>query len=207
MGLGRTGFVGRFKPLHDGAARALDELCAQSDHVMIGIGSANKHNLRNPFTAAEVRGMLDAYLAPRHENYTVIGLPDFAHLPGMEDGQAWATYARDAYGPLDAFVTGNPFVERLLAPAYRIIHPATVVPRERWVRMCATDVRLAMARGDAWEPFVPTEVAAYLKEHGLDERFRREFGLATLGLLATGKELTGQANAERERANAREVSA
>ena len=209
-GLGRTGFVGRFKPLHEGSARALDELCARSDHAIIGIGSAGteyKYNARNPFTPLEVRGMIDAYLAPRHSNYSIIEIPDFAHLPGNEDGHAWAAYAREAYGPLDTFVTGNPFVERLLTPAYQIIHPSLVVPRERWIRLCATQVRLEMARGDRWEPLVPPEVAAYIKERGLDERFRREFGLATLGTLIADTDPLARADEQRERANAQEVSA
>ena len=49
--LGRVGFIGRFKPLHKAAAIVLEEICKRSDHVIIGIGSANKYNYRNPFTA------------------------------------------------------------------------------------------------------------------------------------------------------------
>ena len=69
MTLGRVGFIGRFKPLHWGGARALDALCSQATHVMIGIGSANKHNARNPFSAEETQEMLDAYLRPRHSRH------------------------------------------------------------------------------------------------------------------------------------------
>jgi len=204
MELGRTGFVGRFKPLHEGAARALDALCEQASEAIIGIGSANKYNQRNPFTANEVRGMLDAYLAPRHTNYRIIEIPDFAHLPGMSDGAPWATHVRDAYGTLDTFVTGNPFVQRLLTPTYNIIHPSNIIEREKWIRLRATDVRIAMARGDGWEGLVPVEVATYLKERKLDERFRAEFGLATLGLLASG---TPSEDAAQEQTHAQEVTA
>lgn len=56
--LGAVGFIGRFKPLHNGAALALETLCEQADKVKIGIGSVNKYNLRNPFTAEESQEMI-----------------------------------------------------------------------------------------------------------------------------------------------------
>jgi nicotinamide-nucleotide adenylyltransferase len=45
-------------------------------------------------------------------------------------------------------------------------------------------VRRAMARGEDWRTLVPTAVARWLDERRLVERFRREFGLATLALEA-----------------------
>ena len=41
-----------------------------------------------------------------------------------------------------------------------------------------------MARGEAWQELVPPEVAAFIENNGLDERFRREFGLETLAAAA-----------------------
>ena len=38
--------------------------------------------------------------------------------------------------------------------------------------------------GEEWKNLVPPAVAAYLQDRGLVERFRREFGLATLALEA-----------------------
>ena len=37
-----------------------------------------------------------------------------------------------------------------------------------------------MARGEDWRQLVPPEVAAWMDEAGLVQRFRREFGLQTL---------------------------
>ena len=60
--LGRVGLVGRFKPLHIGGFNLLDEACKKSDYVIIGIGSVNKYNSRNPFTPVETRQMIQRAL-------------------------------------------------------------------------------------------------------------------------------------------------
>ena len=61
------------------------------------------------------------------------------------------------------------------------------MPRARHVPIDGERVRQAMARGEPWEALVPPEVAAFLRERALPERFRREFGLHTLAA-----ELSGQ---------------
>ncbi len=47
-------------------------------------------------------------------------------------------------------------------------------------REAITGVRRAMARGNDWQALVPAGVRDYLVANDLPERFRREFGLATL---------------------------
>jgi nicotinamide mononucleotide adenylyltransferase len=86
----------------------------------------------------------------------------------------------DLFGPLDLFVTANPYVASLLAGDYHIVKPVDLVPEEERVPIDGTMVRRAMASGDGWHELVPPEVTAYIVERGLDERFRREFGLKTL---------------------------
>lgn len=87
--LGRVGVIGRFKPLHNGAAVLLESLCEKSDHVLIGIGSSNKYNIRNPFTSDETKDMIELFLKEKFTNYEIIKIPDFAHIPGCENGQQW----------------------------------------------------------------------------------------------------------------------
>lgn len=184
MALGKVGVVGRFKPLHNGAAPMLEAICAQADEVIIGIGSCNKYNLRNPFTPAETKAMIDAYLAPRFSNYRFVEIPDFAQRPEYADGQRWREEIKTQYGTLDHFVSGNAFVRELLREEYDIVEPYTLVAPEKRVRLRATEVRLEMAKGDGWKGLVPEEVAQYLEQHGLVDRFRQEFGLRTLAEIA-----------------------
>ena len=175
----RIGVVGRWKPLHNGGAVLLEALCSQAEEVVIGIGSCNKHNARNPFTASESEEMIRGYLSPRFSNYSFVHVPDFAHIPEYRDGQKWRSYVLEHFGELDAFACGNAYVKELLKDDYRIINSWELVPEMDRVFVKGSMVRLEMARGDAWNKMVPQTVADYL-EKGLVERFRKQYGLETL---------------------------
>ncbi len=178
------GLIGRFKPLHNGAALMLDAVCDRAEEVKIGIGSSNKYNLRNPFTAEETEQMIRAYLLPRHDNFEIIHVPDFAHVPEYADGQQWRKYVKDHFGTMDAFVSGNDYVQNLLKEDYTIIHPADLITTEKYLRMRATEVRIEMARLGSWRNLIPQEVAAYLIENNLVERFCKDFGAQILAQVA-----------------------
>ncbi|MBI5398576.1 hypothetical protein HZB03_03875 [Candidatus Woesearchaeota archaeon] len=180
MNLGITGVIGRFKPLHNGSALLLENVCASADSVLIGIGSSNKYNLRNPFTAEESEAMIRSVLSPRFSNYTIIHVPDFAHILEYRDGHAWKDCVAKHFGARDHFVTGNRYVAELLKDTYAIVHPASLIPKETQFFLRATTVRMAMATGRDWQALVPPPVARYLESRNLVEHFRHEFGLETI---------------------------
>lgn len=191
------GLVARFRPLHLAHAALLDAVCARAGadgRVLVGIGSANRYGPRNPFTAGEASVMVEAVLGGRHANYALFGVPDLGH------GPRWRDLVRELMGPLDLFVTANPYVRDLLAGVYPLAHPLDLVPPARRVAVSGEMVRRALARGgDGWRDLVPCEVAAVLERHGLVERFRREFGLSTLAQEAAGAAATSPTAAEEER--------
>jgi len=192
----RLGMIARWRPVHRGHLAVLRALCDAAAEALIGIGSANRYNLRNPFTLEETTDMLRLALAGRggseaadretrsvsplaphrRENYRLIPVPD------LDDGPRWRVMVREMFGPLDAFVTDNPYVASLLREDYRLLRPVELIAETDRVAIDGTMVRAAMARGGEWQRFVPPEVAAYMTARGLDERFRREFGLQTLAL-------------------------
>ncbi|MBN1878230.1 MAG: hypothetical protein JXA33_28685 [Anaerolineae bacterium] len=173
----RIGMVARWKPVHLGHVPVLHALCDAAEHALIGIGSANRYNARNPFTLAETQEMLRQVLAGR-DNYTLVPVPD------LDDGPRWRVMVMHMFGLLDAFVTANPYVASLLAGDYAIIRPVALVPKEARIAVDGRIVRRAMARGDNWKAWVPPEIAAYIRDYRLDDRFRREFGLETLAMEA-----------------------
>lgn len=184
MKLGKVGTIGRFKPLHNGAYLMLRTLCENAEEVRIGIGSANKYNLRNPFTADESEAIIREALQDEFSNFKVYKIPDFAHIAEYADGKKWRQNVREIFGELDLFVTANPYVNQLLREEYKILHPAELIPREKMIRLRATEIRVAIARYDDWQNFVPEKVVSYLEKNGIVDRFREEFGLATLSDLA-----------------------
>jgi len=211
--LGIVGVIGRFKPLHHGGATMLEILCERANHVIIGIGSSNKYNLRNPFTPEKTKGMLNAFLSKRFSNYSITYIPDFAHIPeyrkGMlnaflskrfsnysityipdfahipeyRNGKKWKECILEHYGELDYFITSNEYVAELLSDSYNIIHPACLIPAERYIMLKSSEVRMEMAKHGNWKSLVPEEVSNYLEENKLVRRFREEFGFETLATL------------------------
>jgi nicotinamide-nucleotide adenylyltransferase len=167
--------VARWKPVHLGHAAVLEALVERADHVSIGVGSSNRYDLENPFTAAESLEMIRRVLGDRG-NYTLVEVPDLGH------GPRWRAMVTEMMGPLDLFVTANAYVRDLMREVYRVVHPVSLLPPERRIPLDGTAVRKAMARGEGWRELVPPEVSAYLEEARLAARFRREFGLATLAL-------------------------
>ncbi len=170
----RAGMIARWKPVHLGHARVLSALLSVSDRLVIGIGSSNKRDVFNPFSAAETRRMLELALGDRATEVEILDVPD------LGDGPKWRAMVVEMLGPLDAFVTANDWVKRLLERDYAIVHPASLLAPEDQVRVSGTMVRELLARGGEWREWVPPAVASYLEEQGLRARFVREFGLETL---------------------------
>lgn len=171
----RIGMVARWRPVHLGHAPVLRALCDRASEALIGIGSSNKYDVRNPFTLEETGDMIRRVLADR-QNYTLIPVPD------LGDGPRWRIMVLDLFGPLDLFVTDNPYVASLLSGDYRVVRPVTLVAEDEKVAIDGSMVRREMARGNGWRDLVPPEVADYIAARELDARFRREFGLETLAL-------------------------
>ena len=173
--LGRIGMVARWQPIHSGHVPVLRALCDRAERAIIGIGSTNRHTVRSPFSLSETADMIRLVLAGR-ENYALLPIPD------LDDGPRWRAMVVEMFGPLDLFVTANPYVWSLLAAEYPLVRPVELVPANARVAVDGTMVRRAMARGDTWRALVPGEIADYITARQLDERFRREFGLQALAM-------------------------
>jgi nicotinamide-nucleotide adenylyltransferase len=167
--------IARWQPVHLGHAPVLRALCDGASQALIGIGSSNRYDYRNPFTLEETMDMMRLVLVG-WQNYKLVPVPD------LDDGPRWRIMVIDMFGSLDLFVTANPYVASLLAADYPILKPVELVPEDERVAVDGTMVRREMARGDGWRELVPAEVAGYIAAGKLDERFRREFGLQTLAM-------------------------
>ncbi len=165
--------LGRWQPVHLGHKAALESLCRMYDRVLIGIGSANIYDYRNPFHQEEVEAMLSLVLKG-YDNYVFVPVLD------MDDDQAWCREMADSFSRADVFYTANPYVTHLLQRQFSIAHPAAVIPEELKTPVSATMVRRGLARGEGWQAHLPGEVTGFILERKLDERFRRDFGLQTL---------------------------
>ncbi|VVB77999.1 Nicotinamide-nucleotide adenylyltransferase [uncultured archaeon] len=171
---GRVGLIGRFKPLHNGNSALLESVCRNSDSVIIGIGSSNKYDLRNPFSAKESIEMIETFLSSKFANYSFIELIDFGN------DKKWKSAVISHFGNLDYFITGNAYVTEILKDTYKILHPFEIVPEFKESELNSSKVRIEIAKDRNWKPMVPASVANYLQEKKIIERFKREFGKQTL---------------------------
>ena len=165
----RAGTIGRFKPLHNGHVEFLTSLCQNSEQVIIGLGSPNKYDEKNPFTAKESKEMIDAALRKQFNNYP------FAEILDCGDNDEWKQTVKKQFFKLDAFVTENTWVKSILEPDYKVVHPKDIMPKGKFLRLHATDIRNAIAKKQPWQHLVPIEVAKFIQERRLDDRFRKEF--------------------------------
>lgn len=170
----RIGMIARWKPVHVGQVSVLRALCRSAEQVLIGIGSSNRYNARNPFTLEETEEMLR--LALEGEVFEIIPVPD------LDDGPRWRLMVKDLFGELDLFVTDNPYVTNLMKDIYPLARPVDLVPPAEHVRVDGSMVRARMARVEQWQDWVPARCVEYIESRRLDERFRREFGLQTLAI-------------------------
>ena len=167
--------IARWRPVHLGHTPVLRALCERSNRAIIGIGSANRYNLRNPFTMEETIDMLKLALVG-YSNYELIPIDD------LDDGPRWRKMIMPLLGSIDLFVTANPYVAKLLQGDYPICRPVSLIHDVDKIPLDGTMVRHAMAAGNEWEQMVPKSIAGYIKSNKLDQRFRREFGLEALAM-------------------------
>ena len=165
--LARVAMIARWKPVHLGHAAVLRALDSLAGELLIGLGSSNRLDARNPWTADETAQMLRLVLGDRAR---ILPIPD------VGDGPRWRRNVLDLLGSLDLFVTANRYVRDLLAGDYPVVHPVHLVPPEERVPVDGQAVREAMARGEGWRQLVPPEIAAWLDREDRLERFRRDFG-------------------------------
>jgi nicotinamide-nucleotide adenylyltransferase len=175
----RIGMIARWRPVHLGQVAVLRALSQSAEYVLIGIGSSNRYNARNPFTLEETEAMLRLALG---EQGFLRAEVEIIPVPDLDDGPRWRLMVKDLFGELDLFVTDNRYVANLMQELYRLAKPVELVPPAERVRVDGSMVRARMARGERWQDWVPARCVEYIESHGLDERFRREFGLQTLAL-------------------------
>ena len=134
----RIGMIARWRPVHNGQVAVLRALCSSAREVVIGIGSSNRYNARNPFTLSETEDMLRLALDGR-DHYQLVPVPD------LDDGPRWRSMVLNMFGALDLFVTDNPYVANLLKEDYPLARPVELVPLNERVRVDGSMVRAAMA--------------------------------------------------------------
>jgi nicotinamide-nucleotide adenylyltransferase len=170
-----AGIIGRWQPPHRGHQLVLQALCKKYRHVVIGVGSANRSDYRNPFEINHTLTMLELVLRG-FNNFTLVPIDDHP------DDEEWCDEMVDHFRIVDDFFSANPFVKSLLNAALPVHHPARILGSDETIKISGTEVRRLMARDLDWQSRLPRVVSTYINDHHLDIEFRQAFGLHTLAL-------------------------
>lgn len=164
--------IGRFRPPHNGSSQLLISSCERFDKVQIMIGSANRYDALNPFHMLDVATMIELLLKD-YTNKISVGF-----LPDVGDGELWAKnvlWMMD--NDVEAIISGNIYVRRLLLGKVALIHPYEVIPSKYVLSAHSSFVRYLMAMGNRkWCDYVPRVISTYIIEHHLDSDLWNRFG-------------------------------
>jgi len=159
--------VGRFQPFHNGHKALVREALGRGATVVIALGSSNaKPGLRNPFSNAERRRMVEAAFPAECAS----GAVTVVEVPDLHDPPRYAAHALSITGPVDAVYGNDEDTLALFERAGVRVERPGLVDRERCE---ARTIRAQLAADDAsWKKAVPPAVAELLRQWDAGKRLR-----------------------------------
>lgn len=148
--------IGRFQPFHNGHEYLIEQITADVDELIVGIGSAGQsHTVANPYTSGERVQMVDPVVEPLETRCYSIPIPD------IDRNAMWVSHIATLCPAFDVIFTNNPFVERLFREAGFDVRGTPLHRREVYR---GSEVRRRMLDGEEWASLVPDPVEAVVEE-------------------------------------------
>ena len=166
-------YIGRYQPFHDGHQHMVEEIAADVDELVLGIGSAgDSHTTRNPFTAGERVMMVTKAVEDLDVTTYVVPIED------LDRNSVWVSHVRSMTPLFDVAYSNNPLVVRLFEEAGVEVRQSPMFRRDV---LEGTELRERMIRGREWEGLVPDAVVDVIREVDGVDRIRRIAETDTLG--------------------------
>ena len=158
-------YIGRYQPFHDGHRHMVEEIAAEVDELVLGIGSAgDSHTTRNPFTAGERVMMVTKAVAELDATTYVVPIED------LDRNSVWVSHVQSMTPRFDVAYSNNPLVVRLFEEAGVEVRQSPMFRRDV---LEGTELRERMIRGRDWEALVPDAVVDVIREVDGVKRIRR----------------------------------
>src|SRR6056297_2549768 len=158
-------YIGRYQPFHDGHRHMIEEIAADVDELVLGIGSAgDSHTTRNPFTAGERVMMVTK--AVEHLDITTYVVP----IEDLDRNSVWVSHVQSMSPRFDVAYSNNPLVVELFEEAGVEVRQSKMFNRDE---LKGSEIRELMIAGEPWEPYVPDAVADVIHEVDGVERIQR----------------------------------
>ena len=149
--------VGRFQPLHRGHMDVICKCAEASEHITIGIGSAQgSHTPENPFTSGERYMMINKALRDEGiDNYSIVPIEDLNRYP------VWVAHVVSLVPPFKIVYTNNPLTRRLFEESGFEVRASPLYNREVF---SGTEIRRRIANDEEWRSLVPEAVAKVIDD-------------------------------------------
>ena len=147
--------IGRFQPLHMGHMEVIRKCADESEHLTIGIGSAQySHTTENPFTAGERYLMIEETLkAEGITNYSIVPVEDLNRY------SVWVSHVVSMCPPFACVYSNNPFTKRLFTEAGFEVKASPLYNRSMY---SGTEVRRRMIADEDWQSLLPPSVVTVI---------------------------------------------
>lgn len=168
----------RTQPAHIGHINMLELACQKADEVIIAIGSANKLNEKNPYTAYERKLILEKSLQDKGiENYRFVTLNDY------DNDNDWYNEVLEKinYSKECTILSGNPWVEEIFTKeGYNVESPEKVIGNDL-IDISATKLReFILKENPLWEKYAATGTKYYFERFGGKERIEKFYKEAVM---------------------------
>ena len=155
--------VGRFQPFHKGHLKALNEVLAECDEVIVVIGSAEEsHTLSNPLTASERYQMLISSVPPaEHGRLHIIPIRDVNRY------SIWVNHIESYVPPFDVVFSNSTITRSLFSQVGYDVRKTKAYNAKLY---SGAEIRRRIVKGEKWRHLVPEPVARILDEIGIRDR-------------------------------------
>jgi nicotinamide-nucleotide adenylyltransferase len=158
-------YIGRFQPFHEGHHAMVDQIRADIDELVVGIGSADQsHTVRNPFTAGERIMMITKALDEFEMTTYAVPIED------LNRNSVWVSHVQSMSPRFEVAYSNNPLVVRLFEEAGIEVRQSPMFQRDEFE---GTEIRRRMSAGGDWQSLVPRTVVEVIDEIDGVERIQR----------------------------------
>ncbi|WP_082837976.1 nicotinamide-nucleotide adenylyltransferase [Haladaptatus sp. R4] len=157
--------IGRFQPFHNGHLSLVEQVAADVDEMIIGIGSAEKsHSVRNPFTGGERLQMISNVTSSFETQIYPIPIVD------LDRSSVWVQHVMSMCPHFDVVYSNNPLVRRLFVEHGFYVASTPLYMREQYR---GTEVRRRMLVNEEWSKLVPEPVRTVINDIKGVQRLQR----------------------------------
>lgn len=149
--------IGRFQPFHLGHKYLIEESLKICDQIIIGIGSSNKSDEKNPYSSDERMEFVKKFIEEEGLTGKVFQITKLHDNP---DDDVWFENLIKQVGSFDITIGNNPWNNGIIE---RHGIPALEIGFYKRDKLEGIKIRSLIGNNDKWEDRVPSYLINYIK--------------------------------------------